>query len=171
MSLGIALPTWMVEGQNSHFVLLIYGLGFGFFLPFLVGRWWYRAKRYTGDVILNNTMGIYFKEMKETTTMRGLADVLLSAEEFKYELPSGPVSNTNIDEISKGKNANTALEAVAKNVRLELERRGEKVEKQKKASPPHVYHTSALLMAHMLRIPVDDVGLLKGMGVCICRQR
>jgi hypothetical protein len=34
--MGIALPTWVVEAQNSGWVLGVYGLVFGLGLPYLV---------------------------------------------------------------------------------------------------------------------------------------
>ena len=36
MSMGIALPTWVVEGQNNIWVLGVYGLVFGIALPYIV---------------------------------------------------------------------------------------------------------------------------------------
>ena len=38
MNVGIALPKWVVESQNSGWVLGIYALGFGGLLPYLVVR-------------------------------------------------------------------------------------------------------------------------------------
>ncbi|KAJ2360890.1 secretory subunit, partial [Coemansia sp. RSA 2607] len=56
-SMGIALPRILVEAHTSPFVLLLYGLMFGFVMPFYVGRWWYNSTRYQKDGILNPTMG------------------------------------------------------------------------------------------------------------------
>jgi preprotein translocase subunit Sec63 len=38
MSMGIALPKWVVESQNNMYVLGVYGLLFGICLPYFVVR-------------------------------------------------------------------------------------------------------------------------------------
>lgn len=51
MSFGIALPSWIVEKENSVWVLGFYSLVFMFVLPTAVGMWWYKSIRYTGDQV------------------------------------------------------------------------------------------------------------------------
>lgn len=46
---GIALPKWIVEKQNSMWVLLVYGLLFMVLLPVVVGVWWYRSIKFSKD--------------------------------------------------------------------------------------------------------------------------
>ncbi|MBR7784773.1 hypothetical protein, partial [Undibacterium luofuense] len=58
-SFGIALPAWIVDQKNSILVLLVYGLAFMVILPVVVGSWWYRSIRYSGDQILIRTTQIY----------------------------------------------------------------------------------------------------------------
>lgn len=173
MTFGIALPTWMVEGQNSYFVLSLYGLGFGFLLPFLVGRWWYSARRYTKDRILNRTMGTYFKQLKETTSLRQLIEVVASADEFKEDLPSGVLANGDRSDPPAGKmngSKSDALSVVTEAVAAELERRGEKAEKWKKGTPYFAHRATVLLIAHLLRISVDDRTLLRDQSFIVCKS-
>ncbi|EDW26324.1 GL26342 [Drosophila persimilis] len=49
MSFGIALPSWIVEKENSVWVLGLYGLVFMVAMPSAVGVWWYRSIRFSGD--------------------------------------------------------------------------------------------------------------------------
>lgn len=52
MSFGIALPSWIVEKENSVWVLGLYALVFMVALPTVVGMWWYRSIRYSGDQVI-----------------------------------------------------------------------------------------------------------------------
>ncbi|KAJ3128168.1 secretory subunit [Nowakowskiella sp. JEL0407] len=83
LTLGIALPTWLVNSSNSSLVLLVYALIFGVGLPVVVARWWYSSKNLTKDGILHPTMGRFYQELKDNITTRGLLDLLTIAEEFK----------------------------------------------------------------------------------------
>lgn len=56
VSFGIALPSWIVEKENSIWVLGLYALLFMVALPVSVCTWWYRSIRYSGDQVnLNST--------------------------------------------------------------------------------------------------------------------
>ena len=66
MSFGIALPSWIVDKQNSIWVLGLYTLVFMVALPTTVGIWWYRSIQYSGDkvlflllVMLRNMMNVF----------------------------------------------------------------------------------------------------------------
>ena len=51
MTFGIALPSWIVEKQNTVWVLGLYALVIMVALPTAVGIWWYRSMRYTGEQV------------------------------------------------------------------------------------------------------------------------
>ncbi|KAH0508503.1 Translocation protein SEC63-like protein [Microtus ochrogaster] len=68
-SFGIALPAWIVDQKNSILVLLVYGLAFMVILPVVVGSWWYRSIRYSGDQILIRTTQIYTYFVYKTRNM------------------------------------------------------------------------------------------------------
>ena len=84
-SLGIALPSWLVDSRNAFWVLALYGLGFGVLVPFLVSRSWNSSKKYTKDNILQSTMALFFKDLKPKMSMKELIEVLAQAEEFEPE--------------------------------------------------------------------------------------
>ncbi|XP_064196488.1 translocation protein SEC63 homolog isoform X2 [Anguilla rostrata] len=83
-SFGIALPAWIVDQKNSMVVLLVYGLAFMVILPVVVGTWWYRSIRYSGDQILINTTQLFMHFMYKTPNMnmKRLTMVLTAAFEF-----------------------------------------------------------------------------------------
>uniref|UniRef100_A0A3B4AWV9 Translocation protein SEC63 homolog n=1 Tax=Periophthalmus magnuspinnatus TaxID=409849 RepID=A0A3B4AWV9_9GOBI len=83
-SFGIALPAWIVDQKNSMLVLLVYGLAFMVILPVVVGTWWYRSIRYSGDQILINTTQLFMHFMYKTPNMnmKRLIMVLTAALEY-----------------------------------------------------------------------------------------
>ena len=90
LSMGIALPTWIVTGENQAFLLTIYGIAFGIILPLIVGRWWYRSKGYTRDKILFHTMNMFFLGLKEHSTAKDLLHILAESSEFSQDTPMKP---------------------------------------------------------------------------------
>uniref|UniRef100_A0A3P8UTX3 SEC63 homolog, protein translocation regulator n=1 Tax=Cynoglossus semilaevis TaxID=244447 RepID=A0A3P8UTX3_CYNSE len=76
---ALALPC-----LNYVIVLLVYGLAFMVILPVVVGTWWYRSIRYSGDQILINTTQLFMHFMYKTPNMnmKRLGMVLTAAFEF-----------------------------------------------------------------------------------------
>ncbi|KAK9768618.1 secretory subunit [Basidiobolus ranarum] len=146
MSLGIALPSWLVESGNSFFVLAIYGVLFGFFLPLYVGRWWYQSLRYTKDKILNQTMATYYKQLKPSISLQELVGLLSTSAEFKEEVTFKPTDAVEIPKLIK------LLEQT-------LEERGEIYMKSKKYTAPYCVKAHALITAYIKRVPVQDPSL------------
>lgn len=86
--MGVALPKGLVEG-NGFFVLTFYALAFGLGLPYFIvsscnvnmfqyskqlffqAQWWYKSRRLTKDKILNKTMGVFVKGLKEADGFKG----------------------------------------------------------------------------------------------------
>ncbi|RKP03846.1 hypothetical protein CXG81DRAFT_9027 [Caulochytrium protostelioides] len=85
-SLGIALPSYLVNEDNTKWVLIVYGLVFGVLLPYHVARWWTKAKGVTRDKIDHQTTGRFYRELRETMRVRDLMAVLTCAHEFEGEL-------------------------------------------------------------------------------------
>ncbi|XP_076129514.1 translocation protein SEC63 homolog [Alosa pseudoharengus] len=104
-SFGIALPAWIVDQKNSMLVLLVYGLAFMVILPVVVGTWWYRSIRYSGDQILINTTQLFMHFMYKTPNMnmKRLEMVLTAAFEFdprsNKEAVSRPTDNIEVPQM------------------------------------------------------------------------
>ncbi|OXB67973.1 hypothetical protein ASZ78_006609 [Callipepla squamata] len=104
-SFGIALPAWIVDQKNSILVLLVYGLAFMVILPVVVGSWWYRSIRYSGDQILIRTTQIYtyFVYKTRNMDMKRLIMVLAGASEFdpqyNKDATSRPADNVQIPQL------------------------------------------------------------------------
>ncbi|GHJ86064.1 hypothetical protein NliqN6_2466 [Naganishia liquefaciens] len=82
----IAIPKWIVEGNNGIFVLAAYGLGLGGVLPWLVGRWWFSQRGLTKDGALSSTAEIFFHDLTEDISLSGLLGLLASAVEIREVL-------------------------------------------------------------------------------------
>ncbi|WFD27373.1 secretory subunit [Malassezia nana] len=85
MSMGIALPTWIVDSQNNWLVLAVYGLVFGVGLPLLVARWWYGTRSRTKDGVLNATALSFFLALKPTVTAQDVPLLLAKTEELQTQ--------------------------------------------------------------------------------------
>ncbi|CAK9804102.1 Translocation protein SEC63 homolog [Anthophora quadrimaculata] len=84
MSFGIALPSWIVEKENSVWVLGLYSLVFMFVLPNAVGIWWYKSIRYTGDQVLLATTQIYYVFFIRCPSMSLKRVIMILSASFEF---------------------------------------------------------------------------------------
>lgn len=150
-SMGIALPKFIVESQNSAYVLGLYGLLFGVALPWFIGSWWYGSRRVTKDGVLATTAGLFFRELKEEATFAEMLQIIAAADEFSAKAPGG-----NLIRHSK---AVDQLEEKVKEAMQDLTT--DKLEGDI-LKHPHARRAAVLLYAHLLRVPISNLGLLKG---------
>lgn len=147
-SMGIALPRLLVEAHTSPFVLMLYGLIFGFVMPFYVGRWWYNSTRYQKDGILNPTMGIFFKNIREHISLRNLIELLTAASEFgEGDLKYHTSEEKTLDAIAE------KIQHVSRRNALEV------FAPSKKFTSKDAWKANVLLHAHFFRVKVDSVNL------------
>ncbi|KAJ1797314.1 secretory subunit [Coemansia sp. RSA 2399] len=147
-SMGIALPRLLVEAHTSPFVLALYGLIFGFIMPFYVGSWWYNSTRYQKDRILNTTMATFFKNIREHISQRNLIELLTAASEFaeddlKYD-PSEEAALNAIVEKSQNVSRRHALENFTPS---------------KKFTSKSAWKANVLLHSHFFRVKISDAKL------------
>ncbi|CAG8712974.1 12462_t:CDS:10 [Cetraspora pellucida] len=147
-SLGIALPTWLVEARNSPIVLGIYGVVFGLLLPFYVGRWWYSSSSFTKNGIRTHTMDLYFRDLRANSNCRQILDLLSASIEFKELVEQRPTDNAK-------------LSPIITSIKDELEKRfGEKYEKSKRY---YIVEKSIHLVTGLLEIALAHRWLQTGM--------
>lgn len=91
LSMGVAIPTWVVDSQNSLWVLGLYGILFGLGLPYMVGKWWFSSRSLTKDRVLNSTAAIFFRKLDEKADFPQLLHLLATADEMVSILPSSPI--------------------------------------------------------------------------------
>lgn len=85
MSFGIALPSWIVEKENSVWVLGLYALVFMVALPITVGTWWYRSIRFSGDKVLLDTSQMYFYFFHKTPHMALKRVIMILAASLEFD--------------------------------------------------------------------------------------
>ncbi|KAJ2323460.1 secretory subunit, partial [Coemansia sp. RSA 2673] len=147
-SMGIALPKLLVEAHTSPFVLMLYGLIFGFVMPFYVGRWWYNSTRYQKDGILNPTIGTFFKNIREHISQRNLIELLTAASEFAE------------DDLKYRPSEERAIADVAEKVQRVSRRHAMEVfGPSKKFTSKDAWKANVLLHAHFFRVHIGDTSL------------
>ncbi|KAI9303010.1 Sec63 Brl domain-containing protein [Cunninghamella echinulata] len=149
-SMGVALPRGLVEGGNSKFVLLFYAIAFGLGLPYYIARWWNSSRRQTKDKILNSTMGVFVKGLKENDGFKEIIKVLSSAYEFQ--------ENANYK-----KSEEEALKRIDNAIIDELENRfSEKYQRSDDATPSYRRKARTLLYAYLLRVDLTSKNVNAG---------
>ncbi|XP_012272858.1 translocation protein SEC63 homolog [Orussus abietinus] len=149
MSLGIALPSWIVEKENSVWVLGLYALVFMVALPTIVGMWWYRSIRYTGDQVLLATTEIYYYFFSKTPSMelKRIIMILAASSEF-YKRRNAEIVERQSDN---------------EEVPLLIKQLSNLNEKNKEIPLCYLYSIKAraLLHAHLSRMPLNPDTLEK----------
>lgn len=90
--LGLALPKWLIEEQNSWIVLGFYGICFGLLLPYFVSRWWNSAQE-TTEKISSVTMGMFYRDLKDNFRFKSLLELISKAHEFEGLSVKQPVDS------------------------------------------------------------------------------
>ena len=143
MSMGIALPRWVIESQNNIYVLGMYAVVLGVGLPFLVARWWYGSRSKTKDGVVNTTAQTYFQHLRDDTNASRIFALLAISEEF---------SDAKLDKLGPKHRDEPALAKLETQVRAKLDEYGPEwflIDSFKNAS---IRKALVLLYAHTLRI-------------------
>lgn len=154
VSMGIALPKWIVESGNNIWVLGAYGLLFGGALPALVGRWWFGNRQKTKDGVHARSAAAFFKGLSEDA---GYEEVLSAlGKTFEWEYPVGKSVGA----------AEKALDELEVKVNERMGVKWGELKKMTEVMPgEHAARRRALVLlyAHLLRLPVGNSSLAKGM--------
>lgn len=150
-SLGIALPAWLANSNNSIIVLLMYSSIFAICIPVVIHKWWKNSKSYTKDKLLQSTMAKFYHELKEKTSIKVMLDMIATSPEFE---------NNKIQDANTGVFAlEDALTELSEKVKQEMSKsssdRWDKTKKYRQDNP-RAYRTSLLLHAHLYRVPVEN---------------
>ncbi|XP_046410511.1 translocation protein SEC63 homolog [Neodiprion pinetum] len=149
MSFGIALPSWIVEKENSVWVLGLYALVFMVALPTVVGMWWYRSIRYSGDQVLLDTTQLYYFFFHKTPSMTLKRVIMILAA--SYEFYKG-----RNNEIVERPGDNEEVPALIK----QISNLGAK-NKERPLCYLYSLKARALLHAHLSRMPLNPETLEK----------
>ncbi|KAI0313248.1 Sec63 Brl domain-containing protein [Amylostereum chailletii] len=154
VSMGIALPRWIVEAQNNVWVLGVYGLVFGCALPALVGRWWFGSQDKTKDGIIAQTAAIFFKTLTEFSDINEVVDALGRASEWE-RIPE--------------KGAQDELKSLENTIATKLGDRWTQLHSLATDGQERRLRALILLHAYLLRLPIHDSGLQKAQRQVLMR--
>ncbi|GLB33376.1 putative sec63 protein [Lyophyllum shimeji] len=139
ITMGLALPKWIVESQNNIWVLGLYGLLFGGALPALVGRWWFGSRQKTKDGVNARSAAAFFKTLKEESTFDEVLGTFSKAYQWELSAKKAKVV-PELDELE---------EQIA-------EKAGSKWKEVKRLCGEDAPRRKALILlyAHLLRLPI-----------------
>ncbi|XP_065838363.1 translocation protein SEC63 homolog [Oscarella lobularis] len=144
---GIALPSWIVEKENSFWFLMAYVIGIVIVLPLVVGCWWYNKIKFSGDDILLDTQNLYRYYLGTSSWLTTKRLVMIVGASFEFwrrfnkEIMERPDDNDFIPRLIK--------------------KLGNLNEKNRESviCLPHSLKTRTLLHAHFSREPLPTKGL------------
>lgn len=84
ISMGIAIPKWVVEGKNKFWILFAYCAIIGGLLPVIVGKWWFGSRIKTKDGVLTKTATAVFKNLKENHGINETLECLGQAVDVEF---------------------------------------------------------------------------------------
>ncbi|XP_063701699.1 translocation protein SEC63 homolog [Culicoides brevitarsis] len=149
MSFGIALPSWIVEKDNSVYVLGLYALVFMVALPVAVGTWWYRSIRFSGDKVLLDTTQMYFYFFHKTPMMAMKRVIMILAASLEFD-------KRHNSQVVERQSDNDEVPQLIK----QLPNLNEKC-KEMPLCRTYSIKTRAILHAHLSRIPLNPETLDK----------
>jgi len=157
ISIGIALPSWLVEAGSRYKVLALYGLVFGIILPLVVSRWWQQSKILTKDQILTGTMDRFAVELKPNMKWPDLLILLSIALEFKQAVSLGPDGSTQPAMSPPTQPEMRALFDAAQDGLESKCLEKPPLERPKRLlNDEHAWKAYLLLLTHMTRMPLSE---------------
>lgn len=98
LSIGIALPKFIVEEGNGKYVVLLYTMLLGVLLPYLVGSWWYGAKRRSKEGVLMESANDLFRHYEDPIDAAGIIHALSNGKEYE-QLLKGDKADAGLSKI------------------------------------------------------------------------
>ncbi|XP_077285756.1 translocation protein Sec63 isoform X2 [Arctopsyche grandis] len=149
MSFGIALPSWIVEKENSVWVLGLYGLVFMVALPTVVGTWWYRSIKFSGDQVLLDTSQLYMYFIHKTNLMALKRVIMILAASCEFD-------KRHNSEVVERMSDNEEVPQLVRDIPNLNEKN-----KQQPLCRPYSIKARALLHAHLSRMVLNPETLEK----------
>lgn len=154
VSMGIALPKWIVESGNNIWVLGAYGLLFGIALPALVGRWWFGNRDKTKDGVKARSAATFFKSLNEESSIEEVVASLVKACEWERPKASAK-QDSELDELEQ-------------RIKERLDVKWNGLRRLAELIPGQFdtrHRAFILLYAHLLRLPISSSSLRKGIDL------
>ncbi|XP_072037155.1 translocation protein SEC63 homolog, partial [Amphiura filiformis] len=143
INFGIALPSWIVDQENSVWVLAAYGLAFMVILPIVVGTWWYRSIKYSAVEVLLDTSQLFLHFIYKTPCMNLKRALMILSGAFEFE-------KSHNSEVQNRPSDNEELPPLVREFSGDIGMKN----KQRPFCYPYSIKARTLLYAHLARVPL-----------------
>ena len=144
---GIALPKWIVESQNSAVVLGVYMVIFMVILPIVVGTWWNRSIKYSKEQVLLHTTQMYYYFLNKTPNMQLKRALMIFSASFEFSRDyttkvraPAPSDNKDVPQLLRTLAYNNVVENV----------------KERPLNHPYSVKARALIYSHLYRLDIPS---------------
>lgn len=155
MSLGVALPEWMVASGNSSILMVLYCIAFGIALPFFVKIWWKRSSHLNKAGIRHESMTTFFRQLKEGCSTLKIVEMICQSVEVSdyYATERKCTKQSSIDRL---------ISLLEKSNVYGKSKGSSGFDRPKKGTlSASALWAHSLLAAHFYRIPLPDYDLLE----------
>lgn len=158
-ALGVALPAWMVSSGNKYIMVMLYLAAFGLAIPLLVAQWWKHSKSYSKSGVRHESMRLFFEELKESSGLKKILELLANAIEFHDDLKEG------------GEAESKAMAKLVSTLQSYDDPNDFDFEFPRKVEKPSARKAYALLYCHFHRITVEDPKLVKDQAFIVATSQ
>lgn len=154
LSIGIALPKFIISNGNGKYLVLLYTGLLGVLLPYLVGSWWYGTKRRSKEGVLMESSNNLFRQYDEAMDEAGIIAALSAGKEYE-EVLRGAQAESGLAKIEARITAEGDASPFAAGFSVKDKERLEDLDNgvRRKAL--------ALLWAYLGRVELNDAALTK----------
>lgn len=152
MSIGIALPQFIISEGNGKYVVLVYALLLGVLLPYYVGSWWYGTQRMTKEGVLVESANNLFREYTDNMDEGDLVTALSAGKEFE-EVLRGDKAESGLSKIESRILAEGKITPFAGGLSVKDKEKLEDIEGGVRRK------VLSLLWAYLGRVELDDQAL------------
>ncbi|KAF5129970.1 Translocation protein sec63 [Metarhizium anisopliae] len=154
MSIGIALPKFIVSDGNGKYLVVLYTGLLGVLLPYLVGSWWYGTKKRSKEGVLMESANNLFRHYDEEMDESGIIAALSAGKEFESVL-RGDQAESGLSKIESRISAEGEASPFASGFSAKDKGRLEDLDSGVRRK------VLGLLWAYLGRVELDDAALTK----------
>ncbi|KAH0596081.1 hypothetical protein MHUMG1_05940 [Metarhizium humberi] len=154
MSIGIALPKFIVSDGNGKYLVVLYTGLLGVLLPYLVGSWWYGTKKRSKEGVLMESANNLFRHYDEEMDESGIIAALSAGKEFESVL-RGDQAESGLSKIESRISAEGEASPFASGFSVKDKERLEDLDSGVRRK------VLGLLWAYLGRVELDDAALTK----------
>ncbi|KAG6035821.1 hypothetical protein E4U41_005905 [Claviceps citrina] len=154
MSIGIALPKFIVSDGNGKYLVVLYTGLLGVLLPYLVGSWWYGTKKRSKEGVLMESANNLFRQYDEDMDESGIIWALSAGKEYDNVL-KGDLADSGLAKLESRIFAEGEASTFAAGLSVKDKERLEDLEGGVRRK------VLGLLWAYLGRVELDDAALTK----------